>query len=179
MAKDQTDPKRKAISIHEAAHAVVGHEVGGTVLWINVDGDPKKGRLARINWPFDPYQIRHLARGDAAAVAKAEARAKALAACFVAGEVAEFAGTDKPLVSARIPDNFWFESDEPLERSDRGMVTWALTSARIFDPAVVLAAEKRARDILADRKARHDFLVQKLLETGYVEPPVLTEGLSK
>ena len=182
-AKDQNDPKRKTMCTHEAAHAVVGHEVGGTVNWINVDGHPdqNRGRRAQINWPINPYQLKDVDKLDANAIEQARIHARNMVTCFVAGEVAEYAGTDKPLVShpGRIPDHFWEASDLPKEQSDRGMIAWLLTSVGLFDIGEVATAEERAMNILQARKARHDFLVQKLLETGYVEPPVLTEGLGK
>lgn len=100
-------------------------------------------------------------------------------ACFVAGDVAEFAGTNRPLVSQRIPDHFWTFTEEPIEKSDRGMVAWLLMQVGLPDIGAVVAAEARARAILEQRKARHSFLVERLLETGYIEPPELTEALAK
>ena len=178
-AKDQNDPNRKAKSIHEAAHAVVAHEVGGTVNWINVDGhpNPKTGTKTDTTWPVDPYTFKNIDKLDAPAIGKARTYARNMAACFVAGDVAQFAGTDQKLISQRIPNHFWMATDDPQEESDRGMVAWLLTSVGLFDIGEVTAAEQRARIILQQREARHGFLAQKLLQTGFVKPPVLTEGL--
>ncbi len=180
-AKDKHDPKRKARSIHEAAHAVVGHEVGGTVNWINIDGHPdsKKGTRAQINWPRDPYTLKDVDQLNPAEIGPAREYVKGLVACFVAGDVAELAGTDRPLVSQRIPDHFWTFTEQPLEPSDRGMVAWLLMQVGLPDVGVVAAAEDRARAILEQRKVRHSYLVERLLETGYIEPPELTEALAK
>ncbi len=180
-AKDKNDPKRKARSIHEAAHAVVGHEVGGTVNWINIDGHPdtKMGTVAQINWPRNPYTLKDVDQLNADEIGAAREYVQGLVACFVAGEVAEFAGIDRPLVSQRIPDHFWTFTEQPLELSDRGMVTWLLMQVGLPVIGTVVAAEERARAILEQRKARHACLVAKLLETGYIEPPELTEALAK
>ena len=131
--KDKNDPKRKARSIHEAAHAIVGHEVGGTVNWINIDGhpDPKRGTRAQINWSRNPYTLKVIDRLDQVEIGPARDYVRGLVACFVAGDVAELIGTDRPLVSQRIPDNFWTFTEQPLEPSDRGMVTW-LRAGRPF-----------------------------------------------
>lgn len=178
--KDKNDPKRRARAIHEAAHAVVGNEVGGTVNWINIDGhpDPQKGTRAQINWPRNPYSLKDLDPLNQAEIGPAREYVKGVVACFVAGDVAELDGTDRPLVSQRIPDHFWNFTEEPLERSDRGIVAWMLMQVFLPDIGVVVAAEDRARTILEQRKARHSSLVEKLLETGYVEPPELTEALA-
>ena len=180
-AKDKNDPKRKARSIHEAAHAVVGHEVGGTVNWINIDGhsDPNKGTRAQINWPRNPYTLKDVDQLDPAEIGPTREYVKGMVSCFVAGDIAEFAGTDRPLVSQRIPDHFWTFTEEPIETSDRGMVAWLLMQVGLPDIGVVVAAEARARAILEQRAARHSFLVERLLETGYIEPPELTEALAK
>lgn len=180
-SKNQNDPKRKRWAIHEAAHAVVGHEVGGTVYWINIDGhpDPKKGTRAQINWPRNPRALKDIDQLDESEIVPAREFVKGLVACFVAGDVAELAGTDSPLVSQRIPDHFWTFTEDPIECSDRGMVTWLLMQVGLPDIGVVVAAEDRARTILEQRKARHTYLVEKLLETGYIEPPELTEALVK
>jgi len=48
---------RLYLTVHEAAHAVVGHEVGGTVLFVDIGGGPEKRQKASINWSVDPATL--------------------------------------------------------------------------------------------------------------------------
>src|SRR5207237_641839 len=80
---------RRDIAVHEAAHAVVGDEVGGHVIAVDIGNGPDKTRRTYISWPynmiemiitFDPLE-------DEADATREAVRKTATA--FVAGEVAE------------------------------------------------------------------------------------------
>ena len=168
---------RLYLAVHEAAHAVVGHEVGGTVLSVDIGGGPEKRQKASINWSVNPATLARIDWLNEAESEKALAAVRAIITCFVAGEVAEKElKPNMQLLSDRITDvHFAYGGNIG---ADRDTVVWLLCQVQRPDIEEVRKAEERAKAILVARKARMAAIADRLKASGYIAGEELSAALN-
>jgi hypothetical protein len=172
-----TFSNRRDVAVHEAAHAVVGHEVGGTVLSVDIGGGPEKSRRASINWSIDPATLAKIDWLNEAESEKALAAVREIITCLVAGEVAEKEfKPDMQLLSHRINDVHFAHGGKI--GADRDTLVWLLCQVQRPDIAEVRQAEERAKAILVDREARMKAIADRLVTSGYIEGEELSAALN-
>lgn len=165
------------IAIHEAAHAVVGHEVGGTVKFVDIGGGPQQKRKTTIDWQNGLPPLEEIDWLEEAEAEKARAAARNAVTCFVAGVLAE--KTLKPdvqLLSKRITDQHFAHGGRV--GADIDTVVYLLCQIHRPDITEVEAAELRAKEILALRASRLSAITDHLLDQGYVTGKELSDMLS-
>lgn len=161
---------RRDIAVHEAAHAVVGKLVGGTVLAVDIGNGPEKKRKTYTDWAFNVGSLPDVDWLDPDEADAARTAVRNIVTCFVAGEVAEKDVRPMTTLSERITDaDFAAEGDQPRNSSDLWVAVWLLQMAGIGSLDEVILAEQRAKAFIDHNIVRLNDLADLLLEEGYVK----------
>jgi hypothetical protein len=170
--------KIKFYAEHEAGHAVVTDDLGWTVLKVNAD--PRKGKVKMdADWGTFKTQLDNTGFNDPAQREAIKPRLLDYITTLVAGHLIEN-NPKEPPVSERIKKELWQLDDDPTRLdSDRDRVIHWLRFLRMNRLDEVLAAEKRALDILTRRKDHHRALADLACKQGIVEGIDLETALGK
>lgn len=171
LLKERWEKKKEGLAPHEAAHAVVADDMGYTV--INVNIGRSKDQKASIDWKGLEQQLPHVEWDDSAAVAAIKPKVLDLVTCFVAGHLAEAEGghSDEKRVSDRTTPELLAAGRRG--RADLNATCYFLKLIGCNTQEDVLAAETRAREILARRAGHHKALSEILRENEFVEGKAL------
>jgi len=163
------EPARRAKRAeHEAGHAVVGDDVVGEVLWVNISKTNGLPWEAEIKWPGLDIAT------------EAEVNVLGMMARMVAGPVAKKAiAPEARLVSEMITQGNLDGTDRHYESVDVRETARLMMAIGWNTKERVLQAEEKARQILDKRKDHLKALAKALYDHQFVEGEVLKRALGK
>lgn len=174
MAKLASLDRKKAV--HEAAHAVVIDALGWKVTSVNIGGNAPQ--MTKAEWGSLPRDLEAADWSDAAQRTSLSPIVLRYVTVLVAGHLAENQQDESALkVSERLTREKLEAGAEGQADADR--VAFFLKAIQQNTLDVVREAEKRAGEILQDRRLQHGTLADLLMLHKCVEGEVLVAALRR
>ena len=177
LLADRWTAKKKGLSPHEAAHAIVADDLGYPIKDVNIGRD--KDQKTTIDWKGLDKQLPKVNWHSAADVAAIKPKVLDVVTIYVAGHLAENEGrhSREPKISDRLTNKLL--ADGKSGPSDLDKVCHFLKLIGLATKDEVLAAEDRARKILARRAEQHKAVSARLFEVEFLEGDELQALLGK
>lgn len=171
LLKERWEKKTEGLAPHEAAHAVVADDMGYTVIDVNIGSN--NDQKTSIDWKGLEQQLPHVNWDDSATAAAIKPKVLDLVTCYVAGHLAEAEGghSNEKRVSDRTTPELLAAGHIGL--ADLNATCYFLKLIGCNTQEQVLAAETRAREILARRAWHFKALSEELRENEFVERKAL------